>query len=130
MIRIVSAALLGQIQACKSDETVTAYGGAAATWTLVELDGAPFSERATLEFGEDGQVSGQAPCNRFTFTNTLPYPWFETGPVAATKMACANLEAESMFFASLSAMPRVVVGDGQMVMANDEGGEMVFIPSE
>ncbi|MEM6658481.1 MAG: META domain-containing protein [Pseudomonadota bacterium] len=130
MIRIVSAALLGLIPACQSDETVTAYGGADATWTLVELDGAPFSERATLEFGEDGQVSGQAPCNRFTFTNTLPYPWFETGPVAATKMACANLEAESMFFASLSAMTRVVIGDGQMVMANDEGGEMVFTPSE
>ncbi|MEO1555189.1 MAG: META domain-containing protein [Pseudomonadota bacterium] len=130
MIRIVTAALFGLIPACQSDETVAAYGGADATWTLVELDGAPFSERATLEFGADGQVSGQAPCNRFTFTNTVPYPWFETGPVAATKMACPNLEAESTFFASLSAMTRVVIGDGQMVMANDEGGEMVFTPSE
>ncbi|MEO9573227.1 MAG: META domain-containing protein [Tateyamaria sp.] len=129
-MRLVAVALLGLIPACQSDETVAAYGGADATWILVKIGGAPFAERATLEFGEDGQVSGQAPCNRFTFTNSLPYPWFETGPIAATKMACPNLEAENTFLTSLSAMTRVVIADGQMVMANDEGGEMVFKPSE
>ena len=129
-MRLLAAALLGLIPACQSDATVAAYGGADATWTLTEIGGVQFSERATLIFGEDGQVSGQAPCNRFTFTNTLPYPWFETGPVAATKMACPNLEAESTFFANLSAMTQVVIADGKMVMANDDGGEMVFTPSE
>ncbi len=129
-MRLLAAALLGLIPACQSDETVAAYGGAGSTWTLVELDGAQFAQRATLVFGEDGQVSGQAPCNGFTFTNGVPYPWFETGPIAATKMACPNLEAETTFFATLSAMTRVVIAEGRMVMANDEGGEMVFTPSE
>lgn len=130
MIRVFAVALLGLIPACQSDETVAAYGAADVPWKLVELNGVQFSDRATLVFGEDGQVSGQAPCNRFNFTNGLPYPWFETGPVAATKMACPNLKAESAYFESLSAMTRVVLSDGKMVMANDEGGEMVFIPAE
>ncbi|MEO0379637.1 MAG: META domain-containing protein [Pseudomonadota bacterium] len=130
MIRLFAVAVFGLIPACQSDETVAAYGAAEATWTLVELNGAPFSERATLLFGEDGQVSGQAPCNRFTFTNGVPYPWFESGPIASTKMACPNLETEGAFFKSLSNMTQVVLADGRMVMANDDGGEMVFIPVE
>ena len=130
MIRLTAAALLGLIPACQSDETVAAYGGSGVTWTLVEVGGAPFSDSATLEFGEDGQVSGQAPCNRFTFTNSIPYPWFETGPIAATKMACANLQAEDAFLTNLGAMTRAVIADGRMGMANDEGGEMVFTKSE
>ena len=130
MIRLVSVALFGLIPACQTDETVAAYGAAGTTWTLVEQNGTPFSDPATLVFGEDGNVSGQAPCNTFSFTNGLPYPWFETGPVASTKMACPALDAETNFFENLSAMTRVILGDGKMVMANDDGGEMVFIPAE
>ncbi len=130
-MRGLAVALFGLIPACQSDETIAAYGAAGFTWTLVEQNGAPFSQRATLIFGEDGQVSGQAPCNRFTFTNTLPYPWFETGPVAATKMACPDLDAEDAFFTTLGGMTRAILGeDGKMTMANDEGGEMVFKASE
>ncbi|MFL4469934.1 META domain-containing protein [Tateyamaria armeniaca] len=129
-MRLLGLALLGLIPACQSDETVAAYGASGVTWTLVSQNGAPFAARATLVFGEDGQVSGQAPCNRFTFTNTLPYPWFETGPIAATKVACPDLEAEDAFFQTVGAMTRVVLGDDGMVMANDAGGEMVFTASE
>lgn len=126
MMRLTMLALVGLIPACQADETIAAYGGAGVTWTLVEQNGAPFTARATLEFGEDGQVSGQAPCNRFSFTNGLPYPWFETGPIAATKMACPDLQAEAAFFKALSAMTRAILSEGTMTMANDEGGEMVF----
>ncbi|WP_299722961.1 META domain-containing protein [uncultured Tateyamaria sp.] len=130
-MRLLAAALIGLIPACQKDETVAGYGAAGITWTLIEQNGAPFPARATLVFGEDGRVSGQAPCNRFTFTNDLPYPWFESGPVAATKMACPDLEAEGAFLKNLSAMTRVILGeDGNMTMANDEGGEMVFTASE
>lgn len=129
-MRLLGVAVIALLPACQSDETVAAYGAAGYTWTLVELNGVSFTSRATLSFGEDGQVSGQAPCNRFTFTNTLPYPWFETGPVASTRMACPDLAAEGAFFESLSAMTRVVMGENAMVMANDAGGEMVFTPSE
>lgn len=130
MIRLLGLALIGLIPACQSDETVAAYGASGVTWTLIALNGTPYSARATLTFGDNGQVSGQAPCNRFTFTNGLPYPWFETGPIAATKMACPDLEAEDRFFENLSAMTRVILGDEGMVMANDDGGEMVFTASE
>lgn len=129
-MRLSALALVGLIPACQADETVAAYGASGVTWTLVEINGAPFAARATLVFGQDGQVAGQAPCNRFGFTNNLPYPWFETGPIAATKMACPDLAAENAFLANLGAMTRVVLGDDGMVMANDDGGEMVFTASE
>ncbi|MEM6372532.1 MAG: META domain-containing protein [Pseudomonadota bacterium] len=130
MIRLFAVALFGLIPACERDETVAAYGAADVVWTLVALDGAPFTATATLEFGEDGRVSGQGPCNRISFTNSVPYPWFEAGPILGTRMACPDLPAEGDYLKALAAMTRVVLGDDGMVMANDEGGEMVFKVSE
>lgn len=109
-----------------ADETITGYGGADAVWRLTELDGAPFTASATLEFGEDGAVFGQAPCNRFTALQSVPYPWIEIGPIAATKMACPDLAAEGDFFGALEAMTLVEVSGPVMILSNDDRREMVF----
>ncbi len=87
MFRIALGLVLAlTLAACFEDETVTGYGGD-RLWTLVEMDGTAFNARATLRFGEDGKVSGQAPCNRYFSTQTAPYPWLDLGPIGATKMA-------------------------------------------
>lgn len=129
-MRLTMLALVGFIPACQADETVTGYGAADATWALVEQNGTPFTARATLNFGEDGQVSGMAPCNRFSTTNTVPYPWFDAGPIVATKMACPDLASETAFFETLRAMTLAEVLGDTLILRNDAGVEMVFKASE
>lgn len=112
--------------ACTLDETVAAYGGADRVWVLESLNGAPFADRATLRFGEDGQVFGQAPCNRYFGRQTAPYPWFVLEGVGATRMACPDMLTEDVFFAALGAMSQSEVSGDVLRLANDDGEEMIF----
>lgn len=111
---------------CREDETVAAYGGAEQQWHLVEIDGNRFNARATVIFPEPGKIAGQAPCNTFSGTVTAPYPWFETGPLAATRKACDDLAAETRFFQALEEMAFSEVSGKAMILSNDKGREMVF----
>ena len=112
--------------ACQRNETVSAYGAADRLWTLVEIDGQTFASRATLTFPKPGQITGQAPCNRYSATMTVPYPWFETGPILATKMACPDLEEEHLFLTALDTMTESEVSGNTLVLRNQDGREMLF----
>jgi heat shock protein HslJ len=120
---IPAAALL--LSACK-DETISGYADAGAIWSLVELDGSAFQASATLNFPEKGRIVGNAPCNSYSGTQTAPYPWFETGPILSTKRACADLDAETAFFAALSEMRIAEVSGSTLILSNEAGREMVF----
>lgn len=128
MIRFIFAGLFAilALAGCRADETVTAYGGADKLWVLESLDGKPFDEPATLSFPESGQIAGQAPCNRFTATQSAPYPWFEAGAIAATRMACPALDAETVFLTALSEMTLVEIQGDTMILSNDAGRQMLF----
>lgn len=112
--------------ACFKDETLRGYGGADKVWTLTELDGAPFGATATLTFPEEGAIAGRGPCNSYRATMTVPYPWFEAGPVMSTKMACPDLQREAQFFEALSAMSLSEVLGDVMILSTPDGREMVF----
>lgn len=83
--------LLGGLVGCTPDETLTGYAPQGIEYRLTELDGAPFPAHATLSFGENGQISGQAPCNSYFSTVTAPYPWFGLDAIGATRRACSDL---------------------------------------
>ncbi len=130
MLRLSLAFLLVlPLSACFQDETVTGYGGD-RLWTLAEIDGTPFAQRATLRFEEGGKVSGQAPCNRFFTEQSAPYPWLEFGPIAATKMACPNLAEEAAYLDALREMTLVEISGDVMILSNDAGRKMVFSAAE
>lgn len=118
--------LLTALTACRKDETVRAYGGGDRTWTLKILNGAPFPAPATITFPKAGEIAGQGPCNRYFGAMTVPYPWFETGPVGSTRMACPDSEAETVFFAALEAATLSDVLGDVMILSNTKGLEMVF----
>ncbi|MEO1703933.1 MAG: META domain-containing protein [Pseudomonadota bacterium] len=121
------AVTLLALAACGPDETISGFAGTERTWALVSLDGVPWSERATLTFPEAGQVAGAAPCNRFTASQSAPYPWIEIGPIAATRLACPALEAEGIYLTMLGEMAVAeVVGDVLRLTREDGSGEMVF----
>lgn len=129
-MRRLIAALVTISPLMHSAALATDFGEPGSTWTLVELNGAPFAARATLSIDKDGRVSGQAPCNRFTSSNSVTASNFDTGPIAATRMACPDLEAEAVFFKALNAMNKVDVQGDTLVLRDDADGEMVFKASE
>lgn len=120
---LLTAVLLA---ACDSDETLAAYGAADTTWSLQSLNGAPYPAKAMLTFPEPGRVAGQGPCNSFSGTQSAPYPWFDTGPLATTRRACPDLAAEADFLSALDAMTLAEVQGDTLILSNDTGGELVF----
>lgn len=126
MKQLTVIAALVLLAACNEDETVAGYGGADKTWVLTEIDGQSFGARATIQFGEDGKVAGAAPCNRYSAEQSKPYPWFELGPAAVTRRACADLQAEDQFLKALADMRLAEVSGPTLILSNDAGREMVF----
>lgn len=61
-------------------------------WVLTDLGGTPAipGGQATLAFPESGRVAGSASCNRFTGTVEVVGTSLKFGPLAATRMACAD----------------------------------------
>lgn len=123
-MRILILALA--LAACTGDETLTAYGAGGSVWHLSELDGAPAAMPARLQFPEPGQMTGHGPCNSFRAAQTAPYPWFETGPIAATRRACPHLAAEQAFLAALREMELAEVLQDTLILSNGAGRQMVF----
>ena len=122
----ISLILLVLLSACRDDESVRAYGAADKQWRLIELNDQPFTAKATLTFPEEGRIAGNAPCNSYSGTMIVPYPWFEAGPIAATKRACPDLAEESEFFAALDAVTLSEVLGDTMILSNTDGLSMVF----
>lgn len=113
----------------RPDETIRAYGAGDTLWTLHTLDGAPFTAPATLRFTARHEIAGRGPCNSYSATMDIPYPWFGTGPIAATKRACPDLAAEATFFKTLRAASQSEVRNGKLILSNEDGVLMTFGPA-
>ncbi|MGC3938402.1 META domain-containing protein [Roseobacter sp. EG26] len=111
---------------CRPDETVSAYGAAGKTWQLVELNGQTVDQIATLTFPEEGRIAGEGPCNSYSAAMTVPYPWFEAGPIASTRRACPDLDFEADYFTALSEMTLSEVLGDTLILSTPEGAQMVF----
>ncbi len=116
--------------ACRGDETIRAYGAAGQTWALKELNGDAFTASATLTFPKPGRIAGKGPCNSYTASLTAPYPWFETGAIAATRSFCPNLADETVFLSALSRATLSEVAGSTLILSNPDGLNMVFIASD
>ena len=95
------------------------------SWVLVELDGAePVGDAApSIAFAEDGTVSGSTGCNTFTGSVTIDGTSLEFGPLATTRMACADASANEQEQAFLLAMEEVtsytIDEDGRLVLEGE-----------
>ncbi len=112
------------------DETISGYAEPTATWNLTELDGVPFTAPATIAFPAAGEVVGTGPCNSFTATQAVPYPWIEIRKIAATRRACPDLEAEAAYFSALEAMTLAEAQGSYIILSTPDGREMVFTAGE
>jgi heat shock protein HslJ len=130
MLRLTLVLSMMALFQCDRDETVAAYGASDRSWVLQEIDGQPFEASALLQFPEEGKIAGNAPCNSYNGKLNAPYPWFEIKDLAATRAACATLEAEGMYFAALLAMTQSEVSGDVLILRNEDGHEMVFKTAE
>jgi heat shock protein HslJ len=105
-------------------------------WRLVRLASGPVAagdaQRApslTLE-AEDARAFGSGGCNRFSGGYTREGQSLRFTPLAATKMACPDMEMESAYFAALDATRgwRLAAGGLELL---DEAGAVVagFAPA-
>ncbi len=113
------------LTACR-DETVAGYGASDITWRLVTLDDVPFTAIATLQFGARGEITGNAPCNRYFGQQSAPYPWFSAQDVGSTRRACPELDEENTYLTALSEMTLSEISGDTLILSNDAGREMVF----
>ena len=125
-MRFAALILLTLVSACQADETVRAYGAADRIWTLADINEQPFDANATLTFPGNDTIAGKAPCNRYSASITVPYPWFEVGPIRATKVACPDLQKEAEYLKSLQQVTLSEVLGNVLILSTSEGQNMVF----
>lgn len=109
----------GRCRGVKADRPFTG-----TEWRLVWQQGAPAPARATLRF--DGtRVAGSDGCNRLMGPARVDGDRLALGPLAGTKMACAQGQAEAdAFGAALSRVQRFVV-QGETLSLVDAAGVTV-----
>ena len=57
---------------------------------------------------------------------SVPYPWFEVGPIRATNMACPDLQKEAEYLKILQQMKLSEVLGNVLILSTSEGPNMVF----
>jgi heat shock protein HslJ len=65
-------------------------------WRIEQARSEPILDkrRARVDFGADGKLSGHTSCNTMSATYTLVGDVLKVGPIATTRMACAQLQME------------------------------------
>lgn len=113
------------ISACRPDETISGQTND-QEWVLQSIKGAQIDATITITFTTDGKVTGRAPCNAYFATQTAPLPWFELGPIGATKRACPNLKLESTYFQTLAMANVAEVTSDTLILSKDETALLTF----
>jgi heat shock protein HslJ len=109
--------------AITSRDATTELPGTA--WTLVDLDGAePVGTTVpTIAFTDDGGVTGTTGCNTFNGEVTIDGGELTLGPLATTRMACADPaagEQEQAYLAALESVTGYTIDDqGRLVLTGD-----------
>ena len=92
---------------------------------LTLLDGAPPGLAASLLLDPAGSIAGRGPCNRYSAPQMADLPAFKVETIISTKMACADLAAEQLFFDLLTQMEHAEQSGGVLSLTG-AGHVMVF----
>lgn len=101
--------------------------GYQGTWTLNDIDRAPFYGGATLVMTGPGTFAGQAPCNQYSGTANGVLPAFEVTQVAATRMSCQMLEMEHQYFAVLNGVASADLVGTDLYLSTVNGVKLHYV---
>ena len=94
-------------------------------WALTGIEGAPVAApgRSTLRLAEDGKVSGDAGCNRYSGRAEVSADSIAFGPLRATKRACEPevTRQETRLFENLRRVARWRIEDGVLTLHDAAG---------
>lgn len=97
-----------------------------SAWRLDDLGGAGILEsvEATLEFSEDGKVSGSGSCNRFFGSAEISGQSIKLGPLGSTRMSCveAVMNQEAKYLGALQHAERFTL-EGPILLIYHKGTE-------
>lgn len=95
-------------------------------WELVSVNGTPYQFKGSAVFPEPGRIAGSAPCNRYMGNLAGTLEEFAIGPLAATQMACADLDAEQTFLEYLQAVNTGKLSDDVLVLTDNDQVTLEF----
>ncbi|WP_051677048.1 META domain-containing protein [Maridesulfovibrio frigidus] len=129
-VRIALICLVLIFAGCSaSKSTLTADLPLQTKWVLEDIDGTGVIDFAQswAMFTEDGRVTGSGGCNRFNGSYTLENNTLEVGPLASTRMACAEAvdSQEFKFLQALGQSLNVRTENGLLFMEGN-GGSLRF----
>jgi heat shock protein HslJ len=103
-------------------QTATLPGSA---WQVTTFAGqAPLADHAiTFEFDTEGNIAGDASCNRFGGTCTIEGSTMKIGPLRSTRRACETeiMQQEHKFLALLGAATTWAMDGDELVLTAPEG---------
>ena len=125
MKRSIALLVLLALPACAitSRDATTDLPG--TSWTLVDLDGAEAVGETPpgITFTDDGGVTGTTGCNTFNAEVAIEGSELTFGPVATTRMSCADpalAEQEQAFLAAIEGVSGYTIDDeGRLVLEGD-----------
>lgn len=114
------------LNGCGGDPASLLQGPA---WNVVTVGGTPVvaSSRATLAFGTDGRISGNASCNRFTGAYTLTGEGLSVSDLAGSRMMCDAplMEQERRFLDALAGVRGFsIAADGTLLLQAGDGRDV------
>lgn len=126
-MKTTMAAMALTFSACAAlaDGTAAAVDFTTADWHLLTLDGAALAAPVTINLGEAGHVSGQAPCNRFFGPVESNGMAIKFGGLGATMMACEYLEDEHAFLTALGGVD-MAMREGDTLTLSGGAHTLVF----
>ena len=94
-------------------------------WVLVELDGEPALADVVVDLTvADGQVSGNAGCNRYTGTADVEESSLTVGSeIASTMMACPDeiMAQETAYLTALASVTGYTATEDELQLTTDDG---------
>jgi heat shock protein HslJ/membrane-bound inhibitor of C-type lysozyme len=110
------------LRGCGGDPAALLQG---AEWVVEDLNGGGIIDRSrvTLNFAEDGRVSGNGSCNTYNGGYVLTGEGLTLSRAATTMMACppALMSQESRFFELLEKVQRFEIGaDGALILHTED----------
>jgi heat shock protein HslJ/uncharacterized lipoprotein YbaY len=117
-----------QLRGCGGDPRDLLTG---AEWVVQDIEGRGIvdSSRVTLNFAEDGGLSGTASCNRYATRFEISGEGVSIGQIAATQMMCpeALMTQERAVFAALAAVGRFDIdATGTLLLYDPAASEPVL----
>jgi len=102
--------VLTRVQEPSAASAGDSSSGLAGVWVLEDIGGTGVIDnaRATLEFRDSARVAGRGWCNQFSGPVTVSGSTISFGPLAATRMACAQavMDQETRYFKALAVAER------------------------